>query len=144
MKIGKETINTSYNVPYLAGYSISGKTLYIDKRIPEFATINGIKVNIWEMVAIHELAEESLENAFDLTYHESHEMAIGAEKVALSQRYPGITWEAYNKWYQPYIKLCNESFDHLPPDLDYEPLVDSKDTKTIAMVNKLKPGRIKS
>lgn len=143
MKIGKETINTDYNVPYGAGSSLNGKTIYIDKRIPEFATIVDVKVNIWEMVAIHERAEEALEKSFDLKYHESHEMAIGAEKVALKQRYPKVSWDAYNAWWQPYLKICATSFDHLPPDLDYEPLKDSKDTKAIDMVNKLKPGRIK-
>lgn len=142
-KIGLETINTNYNVPYAAGYSISGKTLYIDPRIPEFAEINKVKVDIWYMVAIHELVEESLEHSFGFKYEESHKMAIGAEKVALSLKYPKVKWEDYNTWWQPYIKLCCESFTSLPPDLDYEPITDSKDNETIAKVNKLKPGRIK-
>ena len=44
---GSEVLNTRYEIPYLAGYSQNGDTLYIDKRLPRWFTLkNGKTIDI--------------------------------------------------------------------------------------------------
>ena len=48
------TINTDYDVPYTAGYSIDGNTIYIDRKLPRyFVTTEKVQVDIFKYLIIH-------------------------------------------------------------------------------------------
>lgn len=141
-KIGNLTVCNDFHIPYSAGSSKDGDTIYIDSRVPRHAKIAGHEVDIYRIVAVHEAVEEALGEEFEYKYQVSHKIAIGAEKVALQLFYPQVPWEKYNQWWQPYLKMCYAAFTNLPPDLDWEPLLDSNDSGAIRRINAIKPGTI--
>ena len=52
-------IDRTKDVPYISGPSNDGKTVYIDKSVPEKATISGVTFDTAEPLKIHELVEKT-------------------------------------------------------------------------------------
>jgi len=112
--------NDSYDLPYLAGYSKDGKTIYFDRHFPEFLDIHGRKVNARRFIQIHEETEKSVIDALGLPYPQAHEIANAAENRAVMGY--GIPRSSYEKAVKPYIKADElEKLQKIPPDLDWTP-----------------------
>ena len=126
-----EKLNTKYDVPYLAGYSKDGTTIYIDRRLPRYFG----KVDLYKYLAVHEISEKVLEDELGLKYQQSHKIATKIEREYLE--HDGHDWKAYCAFLAPHIKSVAKNFTHLPPDLDLEPYIDSKDEKLLASMRAL-------
>ena len=112
--------NDDFDLPYLAGYSKDGKTIYFDRHFPEFITIHGRKVNGRRFIQIHEETEKSVIDALGRPYKEAHEIANAAERRAVVAY--GIPWSSYERAIKPFIKADElEKIVQIPPDLDWTP-----------------------
>ena len=125
----RHKVNRNYHVPYLAGYSKDGRTVYIDKRVPTtIKTKAGDTVDIIKYLTIHESYEKGLEDAEGLKYQAAHAKATAKEREAVEG--DGHDWTAYQEAMAGYYEHARTEFTRasVPADLDLEPYRDMKDT----------------
>src|SRR6185369_236873 len=65
------TIDKDHDVPYVAGYSKTGRTIYFDRRLPRL--IRGIPLEPY--LREHELVESILIHQFGWDYQDAHHAA---------------------------------------------------------------------
>jgi hypothetical protein len=54
-QIGK--LDRNHDIPYLAGYSKNGKTIYIDRDMPKTFSFKGRRINTDRFLILHEAAD---------------------------------------------------------------------------------------
>lgn len=122
----KPIINWEYDLPYVAGYSVDGKTVYVDKHFRPLMPYKGRKINILPFLVLHEHVEASLIHALGYKYQKAHAVAEHVEDRSVEAA--GISSDRYEKFYKPYIKAdSKEKLVKVPPDLDLTPYRDSHD-----------------
>jgi hypothetical protein len=131
-------INRSYDIPYLAGYSEDGKTVYFDRRFKPIMPKS--KVDTIKFLLFHEKAEKAIINLFKFRYHDAHEIATYLEHKEVEAS--GLDWKVYSTFLEPYIhKTDREVIRKIPYDLDTKPYRDEHDVKHIRAMKKLAQGR---
>ena len=155
-----EMINTDFEIPYLAGYSLDGHTIYIDKRLPRYYKIkNGRIIDIFKYLAWHEAAEKFLEDGtLTLTqqqwkdfndwlnhkkitlrtgysYPYAHELATGLERYVVEK--DDIDWDEYQNYMLKMVKKLEKFSGPLPLDLDTKPEKDSHDRYRYQKIKKI-------
>jgi len=118
------TVDHSHQVPFCAGMSDDGKTLYIDHEIPEVVG----DMHILKTIVVHELVEHCLMRMAGLPYEEAHQIATAAEEACV--RANGWPMHEYNAFWDRAIRKAGSrgSYDNIPQDLDTEPY-DQDDEK---------------
>lgn len=125
------SIHRGYDIPYLAGYSRDGKTIYIDRHLPASFTYRNRKVSIDRYLVLHESVEKTLIDQLGLHYLHAHQIATRAEEAAV--RADRISWRAYDRFMQRYIKkIGSEALKRVPRDLDLKPYRDEHDRELLA------------
>jgi len=120
------SLDRSHDIPYLAGYSVSGTTIYIDRHLPRFFTFRGRRVAVDRYLVLHEAVEKTLEDELHLHYQHAHQIATRAEEAAV--RADGIGWREYDRFMQRYVKaIGDERLTRVPSDLDEKPYRDEHD-----------------
>src|ERR1700674_244597 len=115
-----------HDIPYLAGYSNDGKTIYIDRHMPRFFTYRGRKIETARYLILHEEVEKTLIDQLGLHYLHAHQIATRAEQAAV--RAARIEWRLYDKFMQKYVKrIGDERLTKVPKDLDLKPYRDEHD-----------------
>ena len=105
-------IDDEHDIPYLAGYSKDGKTIYIDRHLP--------KRYDDKYLVLHEMVEKSLIDELGLPYEFAHAVATAAERELVMLN--GHNWVQYDTFMQKYIKTAeHEQLINLPQDLDLTP-----------------------
>lgn len=129
-------INRDYHVPYLAGYSTDGGTVYIDRDLPRWLPVSrGRRMDVDRYLLMHEGVEKALIDAYGLKYQHAHQVALRTEEALV--RADGFTWREYDRAMQSYIKEVEEERPlHLPPDLDLKPYVDEHDRELLAAMRR--------
>jgi hypothetical protein len=131
----RKKLDTSYDIPYLAGYSNDGKTIYIDRHLPSHLTFNNKNVSIYNFLILHESVEKALIDELGLSYISAHEIAEDTEEDAVEAF--GIPLKQYNRFMRQYIKKSdNENIERIPKNLDMTPYIDENDTKLIEKMKK--------
>ncbi|WP_322417004.1 hypothetical protein [Mesorhizobium huakuii] len=121
-----KTLDRKHDIPYLAGYSKDGKTIYIDRHMPREWEYKGRKINTDRFLLLHEEVEKSLIDQLDLHYLHAHQIATRAEEAAV--RAAGISWRDYDRFMQKYVKtMDDERLTKVPAD----PLLNPTATNTI-------------
>jgi hypothetical protein len=140
------TLDRSHDIPYLAGYSRDGKTVYIDRHLPRTFVTDGRRVQIDRFLILHEMVEKTLLAELGLHYQHAHQIALRAEEAAV--RGARISWRDYDSFMKRYIKEAgDECLSCLPLDLDIKPYRDEHDTKLLHAMQRAmapasrKPGR---
>ncbi len=132
----KIKINRKYDVPYVAGYSENGKTIYIDRHLPKVLKINNKKVPIDRYLIMHEAVEKTLIDQLGLHYQFAHQIALRVEEAAV--RADKVSWREYNNQLMKYIKkIGDENLTRLPKNLDLKPYHDEHDTTLLKRMQKL-------
>jgi hypothetical protein len=115
-----------HDIPYLAGYSRDGKTIYIDRHLPKSFMCRGKRIEIDRFLILHEAVEKSLLDELGLHYQHAHQIALRAEEAAVNAA--RVSWRDYDKFMQDYIKEAgDETLTRLPLDLDIKPYRDEHD-----------------
>ncbi|HET7332711.1 hypothetical protein [Dyella sp.] len=128
-------LDRKHDIPYLAGYSQDGKTIYIDRHLPKSFTYRGRTVEVDRFLILHEEVEKTLIDQLGLHYLHAHQIATRAEEAAVhAQR---ITWKAYDRFMQEYVKqIGDERLQKVPADLDLKPYRDYHDYDLLLRMEK--------
>jgi len=135
--------NNDYNVLEGAGYSIDGKTYYVDKRIERFMKQKSGKVlDVYKPLLIHETTEKHYEDTHGYSYQRAHELATGMERHWI--RASGYDWDDYQTHILAEVKKLTIE-GPVPPDLDLKPDADYHDVDSILKFKRIYdsqyPGR---
>ncbi len=128
-------LDRSHDVPYLAGYSVDGQTIYIDRHLPKTMIYKGRKIEVDRYLIMHEEVEKTLIDQLGLHYLHAHQIATRAEEAAV--RAEGILWRDYDRFMQKYVKhIGDERLQKVPADLDLKPYRDEHDFELIQRMQK--------
>ncbi|MGH8378010.1 MAG: hypothetical protein ACRER7_03560 [Gammaproteobacteria bacterium] len=119
-------LDRQHDIPYLAGYSRDGKTIYIDRELPRYLTSKRKRIRTDRFLILHETVEKAMIDQLKLKYQHAHQIALRTEEAAV--RAYGIRWHEYDRFMQQYIKeAADENLKRLPVDLDLKPYRDEHD-----------------
>jgi hypothetical protein len=119
-------LDRTHDVPYLAGYSIDGKTIFIDRHLPRTFKFRGREIAVDRYLILHEEVEKTLIDQLGLHYLHAHQIATRAEQAAV--RADRIEWRDYDRFMQKYVKrIGDERLTKVPDDLDLKPYRDEHD-----------------
>ncbi|MER9976393.1 hypothetical protein [Mesorhizobium sp. M0085] len=82
-----------FDIPYIAGYSKDGRTIYIDRHMPRTMDWKSAKVRLAPFLLTHEIVEKALLDELGLHYLHAHQIALRAERDAVKAA--GVGWSAY-------------------------------------------------
>ena len=135
------TIDRDHDIPYLAGYSLDGKRIYIDRHLPPTFQFRGREIAVDRYLLLHEEVEKTLIDQLKLHYQHAHQIATRAEQAAV--RAAGISWRAYDRFMQKNVKRDgDERLSKVPADLDTKPYRDEHDDDLLCrMLDALSKGR---
>ena len=135
-------LDRRHDVPYLAGYSEDGKTIYIDRHMPRSFKFRGRAVDTDRFLILHEEVEKTLIDQLGLHYLHAHQIATRAEQAAV--RAAGVNWRDYDRFMQQYVKrIGDERLTKLPQDLDTKPYRDEHDDDLLRrMLDAVEKGRV--
>ena len=86
-------LDRAHDIPYLAGYSRDGKTIYIDRHMPKSFRFRGRVIETDRFLILHEEVEKTLIDQLHLHYLHAHQIASRAEQAAVraaAERQPGV------------------------------------------------------
>jgi hypothetical protein len=119
-------LDRKHDIPYLAGYSLNGKTIYIDRHMPRSFKFRGRTIETDRFLILHEEVEKTLIDQLGLHYLHAHQIATRAEEAAV--RAAGVEWRAYDRFMQKFVKrIGDERLKNVPKDLDLKPYRDEHD-----------------
>src|SRR5437763_16878625 len=95
-------LDRKHDVPYLAGYSKDGKTIYIDRHMPRSMKVKGREIDIDRFLILHEEVEKTLIDQLNLHYLHAHQIAARAEEAAV--RASDVQWRGYYRIMKNSIK----------------------------------------
>lgn len=128
-------LDRTHDIPYLAGYSVDGLTIYIDRHLPSFMNYKGRKIDVARYLIMHEEVEKTLIDQLGLHYLHAHQIATRAEEALI--RADGILWRDYDRFMQKYVKIVgDERLRKVPKDLDLKPYRDEHDFDLIKRMRK--------
>jgi hypothetical protein len=133
-------IDRKHDIPYVAGYSRDGKTIYIDRHMPSEMKYDGRVINTDRYLILHEEVEKTLIDQLNLHYLHAHQIASRAEQAAV--RAAGIRWRDYDHFMQDNVKhIGDERLTKVPADLDLKPYRDEHDYELVQrMLDCIKRG----
>ena len=119
-------LDREHDIPYLAGYSRDGQTIYIDRHMPRTMKLRGREVDTDRFLILHEEVEKTLIDQLHLHYLHAHQIATRAEEAAV--RAAGVLWRDYDRFMQKHVKsIGDERLSKVPADLDLKPYRDEHD-----------------
>jgi hypothetical protein len=119
-------VNRSYDIPYIAGYSVDGHTVFIDRHLPRTFRWLMKSVAVEPFLLTHEVVEKSLLDELRLHYLHAHQIAVRAERDAV--RAAGVSWSAYQRFMKQHERTIEkENLVKVPSSLDLTPYRDEKD-----------------
>jgi hypothetical protein len=127
---GRCHLERNYDIPYVAGYSLDGHTIFIDRHMPKGFTWRRKRVQTDRFLIVHEAVEKSLIQLLGMHYLHAHQIALRAEQAAV--RAEGIDWHAYDQFMQDNIKtIGDENLSKVPDNLDLTPYKDFHDVEEL-------------
>jgi hypothetical protein len=126
-------LDRDHDIPYLAGYSKNGKTIYIDRHMPKSFLLMGRRIKTDRFLILHEALEKTLMDHLGLRYLHAHQIATRAEQAAV--RAAGISWDAYDRFMRTYVKsIGDKSLGKVPRDLDLKPYREERDNALLRRI----------
>jgi hypothetical protein len=119
-------VNRSYDIPYIAGYSVDGHTVFIDRHLPRTFRWLMKAVPVEPFLITHEIVEKPLIVELRLHYLHAHQIALRAERDAVKAA--GVSWWAYQRFMKQHERAIeDETLKQVPSSLDLTPYRDEKD-----------------
>ncbi|MEM0155144.1 MAG: hypothetical protein QW597_00885 [Thermoplasmataceae archaeon] len=123
-------VSTNFDIKYTGGYSLDGKTMYLDEHFPKVMKIAGKEVDARESIGLHhELPEKWLsDDAYEYPY--AHEVATGIEKRYVEHL--GVTWKDYCDVVDRNLRnVYSQKLGKSPPSLDLAPYLYCRDREAL-------------
>src|SRR3981081_4349133 len=95
-------VNRSYDIPYIAGYSVDGHTVFIDRHLPRTFRWLMKAVAVEPFLLTHEIVEKALLDKLRLHYLHAHQIALRAERDSVKAS--GVSWWAYQRFMKQYAE----------------------------------------
>ncbi len=135
-------LDRAHDIPYLAGYSQDGKTIYIDRHMPRTMKFRRREIDTDRFLILHEEVEKTLIDQLGLHYLHAHQIATRAEEAAV--RAAGIGWRDYDRFMQKHVKkIGDERLTKVPADLDLRPYRDEHDFELLQrMLDCFEKGKV--
>ena len=129
-------LDRGHDIPYLAGYSVDRKVIYIDRHLePSFTDHAGRRHQVDHFLILHETTEKALIDCWGLHYQHAHQIALRAEEAAV--RSSGIEWRDYDRFMQQWIKRADSAkLTRVPANLDLTPYLDENDGELIKVMQR--------
>ena len=119
-------VDRDHDIPYAAGYSQNGETIFIDRHMPKSFVHDGKRVQTDRFLILHETVEKALLDEFGLHDLHARRIALHAERAAVGAA--GLSWSRCNAFTQENVeKIQDERLTDVPSDLDLMPYRDEKD-----------------
>lgn len=119
-------VNRDFDIPYIAGYSKDGRTVFIDRHLPRSFRWLMRMVRVEPFLLTHEVVEKALLDELRLHYLHAHQIALRAERDAVKAA--GVFWWAYQQFMKQHEKAIEEEkLVRVPASLDLTPYRDEKD-----------------
>src|SRR5437870_8328990 len=123
-------VNREYDIPYIAGYSVDGHTVFIDRHLPRTFRWLMRPVRVEPFLLTHEIVEKALLDELRLHYLHAHQIAVRAERDAVQAA--GVSWWAYQRFMKKHEKhIEEEKLNKVPATLDLRPYRDEKDFRLL-------------
>jgi len=120
------TVNRDYDIPYIAGYSVDARTIFIDRHLPRTFRWLTRTVRVEPFLVTHEIVEKALLDELRLHYLHAHQIAVRAERDAVKAA--GVSWWGYQSFMKKHEKpIQEERVTKVPRALDLTPYRDEKD-----------------
>lgn len=123
-------LSTNFDIKYTGGYSLDGKTIYLDEHFPTTLKVEGKIISTLESIGLHhELPEKWMsDNGYE--YPHAHEIATGIEKKYVESL--GITWKGYCSEVDKNLrKVYRTQLQKSPPSLDLAPYLYCRDREAL-------------
>src|SRR5213075_1609458 len=109
-----------YDIPYIAGYSVDGRTVFIDRHLPRTFRWLMRTVRVEPFLLTHEIVEKALLDQLRLHYLHAHQIALRTEQAAV--RAAGVDWDDYDRFTKAHEKvIVSERLRRVPRALDLTP-----------------------
>jgi hypothetical protein len=119
-------VSRDYDIPYIAGYSLDARTVFIDRHLPRTFRWLLKTVRVEPFILTHEVIEKALLDELRLHYLHAHQIAVRAERDAVNGA--GVPWWAYQRFIKKHEKeISEERIERVPASLDLTPYRDAKD-----------------
>jgi hypothetical protein len=119
-------VDRSHDIPFIAGSSKDGKTIFIDRHLPPTFTHLLKKIRIEPFIVVHEKVEKALLDELGLHYLHAHQIALRMEREAVKEA--GVSWRAYQSFMKKYEKpISEEHLKKVPHNLELQPYRDEKE-----------------
>jgi hypothetical protein len=119
-------VNRKYDIPYIAGYSVDGHTVFIDRNLPLSFRWLLKTVRVEPFLLTHEIVEKASLDELRLHYLHAHQIAVRVERDAVKAA--GIPWLVYQRFMKRYEKpIEEEKLIRVPHTLELTPYKDEKD-----------------
>src|SRR4030095_16610692 len=110
-------VSHDYDIPYIAGYSSDGETVYIDRHLPRSFRWLMKPVRVEPFLLTHEIVEKALLDQLRLHYLHAHQIALRAERDAVKAA--GVPWWVYQRFMKAHEKVIEEErLIRVPSTLD--------------------------
>jgi len=128
-------VNTKYDIKYTGGYSLDGKTVYLDEHFPPVLKIQGKEIDIRKTIGLHHELPEKWMADEDYEYPYAHEVATGIEKKYVESL--GVTWKAYCDEVDKNLRqVYSRTLEKSPPSLDLAPYLYCRDREALGEIRK--------
>src|SRR6516164_9634774 len=87
-------LDREHDIPYIAGYSVDGTIIYIDRHMPRSFKHKGRAIETDRFLILHEEVEKTMIDRLNLHYLHAHQIAARAEQAAV--RACGVNWREYD------------------------------------------------
>ena len=72
----RKKLDRRWDIPYLAGYSRDGRTIYIDRHLPESFQSGDKIICTDKFLILHEALEKAVIDQLGLVYQHAHQLAL--------------------------------------------------------------------
>jgi hypothetical protein len=99
-------VSREYDVPYIAGHSADGDTVFIDRHLPKSFRGATRTVRVDQFLLTHGIVEKAQLDELRLHYLHAHQIAVRAERDALKAA--GVSSWVYQRFMKKYEKPIEE------------------------------------
>ncbi|MEM0128330.1 MAG: hypothetical protein QXO03_04515 [Thermoplasmatales archaeon] len=123
-------VSTKFDIKYTGGYSLDGKTIYLDEHFPKVLKIEGKEISTIETIGLHHELPEKWMSDLGYEYPHAHEIATGIEKEFVESL--GVTWEGYCREVDSNLRrVYSRKLQKSPPSLDLAPYLYCRDREAL-------------
>lgn len=139
--VSREIVNRDFDIPYAAGFSMDGKTIYIDREMSDGYSSSksgrkSVHVSAERFLVLHEALEKAVLDQFGFLYQYAHQFALRFERVAVQAA--NLDLEAYENFMEKSVRRAGaQPILLVPRDLDLKPYVDEGDVAILGAIQAL-------